>query len=108
MLDTEEPASGPWHLDRTVPIGLIITILLQTITVVWVMSGLFSRVDQQTRDLAAQDQRIRGVEQAVQAQAVAGATFATQISGITDTLAQIRQDQRSQIEMLRQILGERN
>ena len=102
--DTERPAATRWHLDKTLPLGLIGGLFLQTATVVWFMSALFTHVDQLARDAAQQAERIRTVEQSSQAQAVAGATFATQISGISDTLQTIQQDQRAQLEMLRQIL----
>lgn len=34
----------PWHLDKKVPIALIVTIALQTIGIVWYASKLDSRV----------------------------------------------------------------
>jgi len=96
-----------WHLDKKVPIGMIIGILGQTVALAWFLASLNSQVDQLGRDAMDQAARIRVVEQTAQAQAVAGATTASQIAAITDTLSQIRQDQRSQIDMLRRLLEEK-
>lgn len=41
MTDQREP----WHLDRRVPIALILTILAQTASVAWFFASLEGRVD---------------------------------------------------------------
>lgn len=38
------PTSEPWLLDRKVPIALIVTIVVQTVAVVWWASGIHHRV----------------------------------------------------------------
>jgi hypothetical protein len=45
MTDEEREYESAWHLDRKVPIALIITIAMQTIGIVWFAAGLFYRVD---------------------------------------------------------------
>ena len=40
----QKDESGQWHLDKRVPITLIITILIQTGTLVWFISKLDSRI----------------------------------------------------------------
>lgn len=39
----------PWHLDRKVPIALIVTVAIQTAGMVWWAASLSSRVDEQAR-----------------------------------------------------------
>lgn len=65
MTTTKEP----WHLDRKVPIALILTILMQTAAAVWFAAALHSRVGVLERDLerervlnGRQDTAIRSIE----------------------------------------------
>ena len=39
------PPKQPWHLDKSIPLGLIFTILVQTVLVVWWAAVLTTRVD---------------------------------------------------------------
>lgn len=41
----EDPATGSWHLDRRVPVALIVTIVLQTGGIIWWAAGINARVD---------------------------------------------------------------
>jgi hypothetical protein len=41
----------PWHLDRRVPIALILTIMLQSAAAVWFAASLVGRVDTLERDV---------------------------------------------------------
>jgi hypothetical protein len=94
-----------WHLEKKVPlVTIILAMAVQAAGGVWFMASLNSQVDQIVRANDLQDTRITQVEQAAQAQAIAGATIATKIGSITDTLGEVRQDQRAQMDMLRQIL----
>ena len=38
------PNEEPWHFDKKVPIALIVTIVVQTVAVVWWASGIHHRV----------------------------------------------------------------
>jgi len=48
----KDPASEGWHLDKRVPVALIITIMMQTIAAVWWAASLSARVDALERDWA--------------------------------------------------------
>lgn len=102
---TERPTE--WHLDKSVPIGIIFTLALQLVGGVWFMAGLNAQVDELARTNELQDRRLYQVEQSSQAQAIATATMTSQIANMAETLDQIRNDQKSQIELLREILGAR-
>ncbi len=42
---TDVGAREPWHLDRRIPVALILVILLQTVGVVWWAASTSARVD---------------------------------------------------------------
>lgn len=55
-----------WHLDKRVPISLIMTLVIQTVAVIWFFSTLSHRVDANALAIKAvtlsatrQDQRVR-------------------------------------------------
>lgn len=97
----------PWHLDRKVPLALIVTILLQTGLGVWWAAGLTSRVDRAMQVNDDQDARLRVVETTTQAQQVAAATITAQIGAMRETLEMVRQDQRETNDLLRQYIQSR-
>lgn len=43
--DVVDPAGGSWHLDKRVPVAIILTLLLQFAGIVWFASQLSARVD---------------------------------------------------------------
>lgn len=43
--EEEHEYESAWHLDRKVPIALIVTIVLQTVGIIWFAANLFYRVD---------------------------------------------------------------
>ena len=101
------PRAEPWHLDRKVPLALILTIVLQTGLGVWWAAGLTSRVDRAIQVNDDQDRRLHEVEGTTQAQQVNAATITAQIGAMRDTLEQVRQDQRETNSLLRQYLESR-
>ena len=44
MNGRDDPASASWHLDRRVPIALIVSIAIQTAGIVWWASSISERV----------------------------------------------------------------
>ena len=69
-----------WHLDRKVPIALIVAIAIQTGTGIWWAAGVNTRVEQlerQTNNTAPQAERIVRLE--------------TKMDGIFASLAEIKQ-----------------
>ena len=59
LADQYDPKE-PWHLDRRVPIALIVTIIVQTAALGWWAATLTGRVDVLERDL--ERQRVVDVE----------------------------------------------
>ncbi len=44
--------TNSWHLDKKVPLALILTMALQTVCVIWWAASLSTRVDHQERQIA--------------------------------------------------------
>jgi peptidoglycan hydrolase CwlO-like protein len=42
-----------WHLDKRFPLALILTIVMQTLTVVWWAAGISARIEQHEREIRA-------------------------------------------------------
>jgi hypothetical protein len=82
MSDTEGRQWRPdnqWHLDRKVPLALILTIVGQTVVAAWGASNLWTRVgelERQMQTAAPQFERIIRVE--------------TKVDGISGSLAEIK------------------
>lgn len=52
-LDLAREERRHWHLGREIPVAVIMTMLIQTLGIVWWASGLSSRVDQLERNTSA-------------------------------------------------------
>lgn len=59
---TPDPASTSWHLDRRVPIVLIVTILAQTAGAIWWASSVNSYIESDKAANAVLSERLTAVE----------------------------------------------
>lgn len=87
---TEPQDTGAWHLDKRIPIALIFTIILQTGLAVWWVSNLSHRVDTAIQSNLQQDVRIAATEAAQNAQAVNAATTSAQLTGVRESLVEMK------------------
>lgn len=94
----------PWHLDKKVPVALILTIAVQTGAFIWWLSAQSARLETVAAENAAQDSRINTLEGTTNAQAVNSATVAAQIAAVRESLQEIKQAQRENSELLRRAL----
>jgi hypothetical protein len=79
MTDASRDYDLQWHLDKKVPLALIITIICQTIVAAWGASNLWTRVGELERQMqiaAPQFERIIRLE--------------TKVDGITGGLSEIK------------------
>lgn len=53
MIDTDDPASRSWHLDKRVPVALLISLAVQTGAIIWWAAGITARLEQVERQQAA-------------------------------------------------------
>lgn len=95
-----------WHLDRKVPIALMVTIFMQSATAVWWASSIESRVGTIAKSDDSQNLKLQSVENSVQTMAVGAATLAAQLSALKDAMDEVRANQHETNDLLRQFLGE--
>lgn len=65
MASTDESQDWQWHLDKKVPLALIVTIIAQTMAIVWWAATASARLDQLERQVntaAPQVERIIRLE----------------------------------------------
>ena len=65
MASTDESQDRQWHLDKKVPLALIVTIIAQTMAIVWWAATASARLDQLERQVntaAPQVERIIRLE----------------------------------------------
>jgi hypothetical protein len=79
----------PWHLDRRVPIALILTLLMQTAGFGWWASGLDHRVSEHQRRIASLEQY--------------DANSAVEGRRVAELLARLDERLTTQTELLREI-----
>ena len=78
----EADKEGQWHLDKKVPLALIITIVAQTIAISWGASNLWTRVSELERQVqiaAPQFERVIRLEAKVDAMNASLAEIKTMI-----------------------------
>lgn len=49
----DDPTSGNWHLDKRIPVAIIVTLAIQTGGAIWFASGISHRVDSLERQQAS-------------------------------------------------------
>jgi hypothetical protein len=82
-----------WHLSKSVPIGFIFAIFLQTATLIWFIANLNSNVDSNTREIVRHETRIQSLETVVQSQAVAVARMDENIQAIRSMIENLVRSQ---------------
>ena len=82
-------ASENWHLDKRVPLALILTIAIQTGAALWFMATLSAQVGVNSVAIARLDVRTSTVEIIGQAQAVQLGRIEEQISGVRSDLSRL-------------------
>jgi hypothetical protein len=100
MPDTPEP----WHLDKRIPVALIVTLLGQMAVAIWWARGVDNDVAALKTEQAAQAADIRAVSATQQAQAVSAGMLSQDVQSIKDSIGLLRQDQRETNQLLRQYL----
>lgn len=79
MAATDETQDRQWHLDKKVPLALIVTIIAQTMAIVWWAATASSRLDQLERQVntaAPQAERIIRLE--------------TKMDGIAEAISELK------------------
>ena len=80
------PERSEWHLSKSVPVSLIVSILAQTVALVWFVSTLRNDVNNNTTQLIRHETRIESVEDAAQNQAIMLARIDENLKAIRDAI----------------------
>ena len=100
----ETVTENSWHLQKGVPIALILAIAIQTAGGVWFISALNSTVTEAVERNKVQDVRIDRVESDAKALQIGAATIAEQLAGLRSSLDELRSSQRETNTLLREVL----
>jgi len=90
-----ESGDDDWHLSKSVPISFILAILLQTLGVVWFMSGLEASVTLNARDIARYEIRLAAVEKTQNELAILNARIDENIKAIREMMETPRNSQKA-------------
>ena len=90
----KDPAAASWHLDRRVPIVLIVTILAQTAGAIWWASSVNSYIDSDKASGAVLADRVTAVERDNNAVA----TRITRLEVLLETQAELLKEIRDTVK----------
>lgn len=76
---------GPWHLDRRVPIAMIMTIAAQTVGAIWWAATMNSAVNSNHASVVRLDSQVEAMRTNTQVQAV-------QLGRIEESVSEMRND----------------
>lgn len=78
-----------WHLDRRVPVSIIVVLLAQFATGIWVASSMSAQIERNTIDISRVERNVEAITTASQAQAVQLGRIEEQVSGMRNDLQRI-------------------
>lgn len=93
----------PWHLDRRVPLSLIIALVAQTGAVFWWASGLEARLNAETVTNERQGNQIEALREETKGLTVTSATVTAQLVAMSQSIDEVKTAQREMTELLRAI-----
>jgi hypothetical protein len=91
-----EESKESWHLNKSVPISLIVALIMQAAAIVWTVSNMSSTIDRNAIEIVRLDARTSSLEKIVQEQAVAMARIDENIKAIRQYVEQMIKQQQSQ------------
>lgn len=80
--NNSEATPEPWHMDKRVPVALIVAIAIQTAGAIWWASSINERVATNTTAIQVLDERTETIRRVAQTQAVQLGRIEEQISGL--------------------------
>jgi hypothetical protein len=78
-----------WHLDRRVPIALILSLVIQTSAIIWWASSINERVAANSQKVAILDTRTENMRGVAQEQAVQLGRIEEQIGGLRSDIGRL-------------------
>lgn len=104
MTEEASQQGEPWHLDKRVPVALILAIGLQTSAGIWWAATQTARVDEIARLQVIQDRRIDAVERSSNLAAVSSGRTEQEILGLRESMTRIERTQEQTNALLRRYL----
>lgn len=86
----EQKRYTEWHLDKRLPVAIVLALVTNTITFTWWASGLDHQVNQNKTDIAANKNKIEGVQKITEEVAKQGVI----LQGLLDQIKELRKDIR--------------
>jgi hypothetical protein len=86
---TTPTPSEHWHLDRRVPIALILSLVIQTSAIIWWASSINERVATNSQKVAILDTRTENMRGVAQEQAVQLGRIEEQIGGLRSDIGRL-------------------
>jgi hypothetical protein len=86
---TTPTPSENWHLDRRVPIALILSLVIQTSAIIWWASSINERVATNSQKVAILDTRTENMRGVAQEQAVQLGRIEEQIGGLRSDIGRL-------------------
>jgi hypothetical protein len=84
-----------WHLSKNIPLTFVLTILMQTVALVWFISALNTDVEYNSKQIIRNETRITGLEKIVQEQAVTMGRIDENIKSIRQMMEKIMLDSKT-------------
>jgi len=78
-----------WHLDKRIPVAILITLLFQTMGFVWVVAKMSAQIDTNTRDIARLTTLVEVQNSNVSSNTTSIAVISTGMMNITEALRRI-------------------
>lgn len=102
---SEDPASqGGWHLDKRLPIALIVTLFLQSAAIIWWAATTSTRLDQVEAHVNSLKASQSTLMTELAAQGRADVAISEQLIATNAALGLLRDDVRETNNLLREIL----
>lgn len=100
-----DPANGPWHVDKRIPLALILTIIIQTSAFGYWIGQLSNQLDSAIETNRQQDDRLDSQDAAINGQLVTTATMHAQLAGVRESLSELKAAQAETNRLLRDLAG---
>lgn len=104
-MPSEPVNADSWHLDKKVPISLIVVLIVQIFGFGMWLSRIESQVGQVAKDNDQQSAEISNLKTASQVMAERAATVAERLEGLRDSIGEIKVAQRETNDLLRDLAG---
>lgn len=98
-----ESPEGQWHLDKRIPVALVMTIIVQTVGAVWWAATMQAELGRLSADMIRQEAAITRNSSRVETQTVSNAVITQELTSIRATLQRLETQGEAMNNLLRNI-----